>query len=158
MKIWRNVERRILAFQFLNVALSFAEVGRATRRADVCEGSLRQMSEAYDAALLLSIRASFTAEDCNIFDSASSYVQLSLGALREKAWRLRSEAVDSGPDISERLKEWEPMWEFTEFGCLSEAAFAARAVRRHLRAIEDSVCGLPASLRERALPRQAITC
>ena len=158
VKTSRNVERRILAFQFLSVAVSFADVGRETRRADICEGCIRQMSDAYDVALLLSIHVPFTPEDCAVFDSASSYVQQSLVLLRERAWRVRLQALDPGPDISDMLKEWEPMWEWTEFGRFSEGAFAAHALRRHLRALEDAGHPAPTSLRERALPRQAIAC
>jgi hypothetical protein len=158
MRNWHNIQRKILAFQFLSVAVSFAGVGRTTRRADICEDCLGQMNEAYNVALLLSTRASLTNEDCGVFDSASSYVQESSGAIRERIWRLRSEAVDPGPDISETLKEWEPIWESIEFDRLSEAAFTARAVRGHLRKMEDAIHLGPRSLSGRTLASRAIAC
>jgi hypothetical protein len=130
-------QRKILTFQFLSVALRFAEVGRAANTARVLDECNAQMREAYDAALSLSTRVSFTIDDCGAFDVGSSYVQQSFVALRRRARSIQEQAAHLGPDGSQWLRDWEPMWTEPSQG-LSGAAFAVRTVWSHLKKIEDA--------------------
>jgi len=129
-------QRKVLAFQFLTVAVRFAEVGTVTSNARLCEKCMLEMREAYDSALLLSGRASFTLEDCRAFDSGGSYIESSFHALAVRIRGLRARASDRDIDDSS-VKEWEPMWsnsESTEFR--SDAPFPGRIVRHHLERIQ----------------------
>jgi len=137
-------QRKILVFQFLSVAVRFAEVARTINCVRTIEECSGQMREAYDSALLLSIRASFTVDDCCVFDAGSSYVQESFGVVRERARSLRSRPVDEGRSDRSWLSEWEPMWRDPRPDGGSSSGgmvFAAAAVRRHLERIEGRVSG-----------------
>ncbi len=94
------------------------------------------MREAYDSALLLSTRSSFTVNDCIAFGSGSSYVQESFIALEKQSQNIWVQVVDVGPDALQWLKDWEPMWSDPQV--LSKTTHEARAVRRHLKKIEDA--------------------
>ncbi len=128
-------QRKVLAFQFLIVAVNYANVGRAANSArdvDECAGQIR---EAYDVALSLGMRVPFTTEDCGVFDLGSSYVQESLVVLRDRARSIRAQTANVGPDALQRLRDWEPMW----IGS-SEllAAPESRAIDWHIRGIENA--------------------
>jgi hypothetical protein len=131
-------QRKILMFQFLMVAVNYANVGRAANSARDVDECARQVREAYDLALSLSIWVSFTIDDCGAFDLGSSYVQESFAALRDRAQSVRVRA-QVGLDALLSLREWEPMWRDPRPELvLSGAAFEAQAVRRHLKKIEDA--------------------
>ena len=131
-----EVERRkILTFQFLTVALRCAELGRTANSARVLGECAAQMREAYDFALMLSIRAVFTTDDCGAFDSGCSYVQDSFLAMRARAEFIRAQLTDIRHDDTQWLKDWEPMW--NDPGSLADSAFELRVVRSHLKKLEN---------------------
>jgi hypothetical protein len=132
-------QRRILAFQFLSVAVRFAEVGRVASSTQALDECAAQMREAYDSALSLSIRVSFTTADCGAFDLGSCYVEESFVVLRDRAQSVGTQVADVSPDALQALREWEPMWgEPRPDQVWSGPAFEAQAVRRHLKKIEDA--------------------
>lgn len=128
-------QRKILTFQFLNVAVTFAEVGRTANSTQVLDECAVQMREAYDVALSLGFRVSFTTDDCGVFDLGSSYIQESLAVLRDRARSIRAPAAGVGPDALQWLRDWEPMW--IGPGELS-AGLESRTIGRHIRRIEDA--------------------
>lgn len=137
MEVSFAAQQKILAFQFLSVAVRFAEVGRATSSAPTREQCVRQMREAYDAALLLSVRLSFTVGDCGAFDAGSAYVEESFVLLRQRTRGLHEHT--GGADPAASLQEWEPMWgDPRPDAAWTGAMVAASAVRRHLKEIEDA--------------------
>lgn len=136
-------QRKVLVFQFLSVAVRFADVAHASSSAGTLEECAAQMREAYDSALLLCRRVSFTAEDCCAFDLGSWYVQESFGVLQERARNLRSGPGEGASGDGPRPSEWEPMWGDRGPDREPSAAFnvfAARSVHRHLRRVEDLIC------------------
>ncbi len=145
-------QRRILVFQFLMVAVNYASAGRAANSArdvDECAG---QIHEAYDVALSLGMRVSFTTDDCGVFDLGSSYIQESLGVLRDRVRSIRAHAANVGPDALQRLRDWEPMW----IGS-SEllAGPESRAIDWHIRGIENATHSLPSSHRSKTIAAHA---
>lgn len=132
-------QRKILTFQFLSVAVRFAEVGRVAGSTQDLHECAAQMREAYDNALSLSLRVTFTADDCGAFDLGSHYVQKSFVTLRDRAQSIPAQVAGSGSDALQSLREWEPMWgDPGPDQVSSDAAFEAHAVRRHLKKIENA--------------------
>ncbi len=149
-------QRKILAFQFLSVAARFAEVGRTANSTQVLDECAAQMREAYDAALSLSIRVSFTADDCGAFDLGSSYIQESFVALRKRAEGIGAQESDPRPGASQWLRDWEPMWAVP--GQVSfDSAFEPRTLRRHLKKIEDAAYSFRAGCEDLSGRRMAVT-
>jgi hypothetical protein len=141
-------QRKILMFQFLIVAANYAAVGLAVnsaRNADECAGQVR---EAYDLALLLGMRVSFTTADCGVFDLGSSYIQGSLIVLRDRARSIRANTANVGSGALQPLRDWEPMW--IGPGELL-AGPESRAIDRHMRGIEDATHSLIPSHQSRRL-------
>lgn len=133
-------QRKILVFQFLIVAVNYAIVGRAADTAQDVDECAKQVCEAYDVALSLAIRVSFTIEDCGVFDLGSSFIQESLAVLRNRAQSIRAHVADIDPDASQRLRDWEPMW--IGPGKVP-ASLESRAIGCHIREIEVATHFLP---------------
>lgn len=135
----KPVQRKILAFQFLTIAVRFAEVGRIASSIQDLEKCAAEMREAYDSALLLSTRVSFTGDDCRAFDSGGAYVEESFVALRDRRDSIQAHGSDVCPYTFPWPREWEPMWgDPGQNQSLSVTAFPAQVLRRHLKGIEDS--------------------
>jgi hypothetical protein len=145
-------QRKILAFQFLMVGVNYANVGRAASDAGDVEECAGQIREAYDAALSLGIRVSFTTDDCGVFDLGSSYIQESLAVLRDRARSIRAHTANVSPDALQRLRDWEPMW----IG-LSEpwGGLESRTIDRRIRVVEDFVHSLRSSHQSKTIAAHA---
>jgi len=135
----KPVERKILAFQFLTIAVRFAEIGRIASSIHDLEKCAAQMREAYDSALFLSTRVSFTGDDCRAFDSGAAYVEESFVALRDRKLSVQEHGSDICPHTFPWPREWEPMWgDPGQNQLLPVTTFPAQVVRRHLKRIEGS--------------------
>jgi hypothetical protein len=144
-------QRKILTFQFLIVAANCAAVGRAASGARDVDRCAAQVREAYDLALSLSIRVSFTTEDCGVFDLGSSYIQESLVVMRDRARSIRAHAPDVGPKALQ-LRDWEPMW----IGSGEPLARPeSRAIDSHIRRIEDAMHSPGSSRQSKAIAAHA---
>lgn len=131
-------QRKVLAFQFLSVAVRFAEVGTVARSIRICKKCILEMRDAYDRALLLSTRAAFTLDDCRAFDSGGAYVESSFNTLTDRIYGLGTQVSDVD-DLLLPLIDWEPMWGNSgRPEIISGAQFAGRVVRRHLAKIQNT--------------------
>jgi len=134
----KPVQRKILAFQFLTIAVRFAEIGRIASDIQDLEKCAEQMREAYDGALFLSTRVSFTGDDCRAFDSGAAYVEESVVALRDRKLSIQAHG-DICPHTFPWPREWEPMWgDPGQNQLLPVTTFPAQIVRHHLKRMEDS--------------------
>jgi len=118
------------------VAVNYAIVGRAANSARDVGECAKQVCEAYDVALSLAIRVSFTIDDCGVFDLGSSYIQESLVVLRDRARSIRADGDYVISDALQRLRDWEPMW--IGPGDLTDG-LESRTIARHIRKIEDAM-------------------
>jgi len=133
-------QQKVLMFQFLIVAVNYANVGRHANSARDVDECAKQVREAYDIALSLSIRISLTTNDCGVFDLGSSYIQESLVVLRDRARAIPGAEAD--PDALLRLRSWEPMW----IGASElSAGLESRTIDCHIRKIEDAMRDLGCS-------------